>query len=302
MRWLTDNALGEIVGTLAVLVTFWAGSRVANWQLGGLPIGLLLTGILVVSVVSAFILHRRRSRQVVLTVGTLLALDGTLLRLLAELQRRDDRAAGVTLLLEGLLSDMTTALGDGAAARSMVLRPVAGELRPVASHEMPQRTLERRVFPLVPPLGKPRGVALAAYIDREEQLVTFYVTEGTWRTDHPDFDWDDSSAGTRYRSFAAFPLIPAIGDGDGSPLGVLCVDSRRDGDFQSSEEIRALGLIASRFAAAIQLAEGMPPAPKPRRQRQRLPSQPPQATSVMSEVARTDPTPDADSSGHDVQK
>lgn len=293
VRWLTDNALGEIVGTLAVLVTFWAAKRVADWQLFGLPLGLVLTAALTGAVVLAVILYRRRSGRLVLTAEALLALDGTLLRLLAELQRQDDRGKGMMLMLEGLLSDMTATLGEEAAARSMVLRPIDGQLRPVASHEMPQRTLERRVFPITPPHGKPRGVALAAFLDRQEQLVTFSKVDGTWQTDHPDFNWDESSTGERYRSFAVFPLIPTTGSEGATPLGVLCVDSRRDGDFQSPEEVKALGVIASRFVAAIQLAEGMPP-PKPKRQRQRR-TVSPRTAPVPSQVAQTDSTSDADS-------
>lgn len=258
IRWLLDNAVGGIVGAVAVFVAY----RLLTWAFASPIIGIVITVVVIAVAAMLAWVGVRRSKQLTLTAERLLQLDATLLRLLSELQQQEDRTQAIPRILEGLLSDMTAALGEETAARSMVLRPVDGELRPVASYEMPKETLARRVFPLTPEPGHPRGVALAAFLDRKVQLVSFSKVDGAWRTEHPDFIHEGSPAGRTYRSFGAFPLIPRIGSKDGEPLGVLCVDSRREGDFRDSAEVGSLRLVASRLVAAIQLVEGMPSAEK----------------------------------------
>ena len=266
VQWATGGVLAAI---LVALVAAWRFDSVL-WR----PIPAWIAGMALVGSVgvTALLLHlsgrtvRRKNDESEQRASTLevawsdtnrlTGLDASLFLLIPSLVPALNRGGAIRQVMDEYLRDCRGFFGLDVRRASIFMPTAEGQhLLPWIGHEMPEASLQRtRCYigaSLAP--GQQRGVAGEAYMREAVQVAHLEQDPetGQWRCDHPQYINFDRPG--RLPQYLACAVVPMIGNDEGPPLGVLCLDSTSRSTFDSADRHDVLWSLAERGADVLSL-------------------------------------------------
>ena len=192
----------------------------------------------------------------------MIALDGSLLRLLASWQPTERGTRQVERLLKDVLLDASSEF-EGDVSRAAILVPdVKGEfLRYWVGFDMPQESLNDLEFYIgKDKLKRERDGGVAGEVFTSGRLLVGHMKriDNFWVC---DLEMYKKPRGRRpfppYRALVSVPIMGSDPDKPDSTrcLGVLCFDSYNEDAFDSQDVKEVLLMLASRIAAVILISE-----------------------------------------------
>lgn len=228
----------------------------------------IVVGVVVLAVLSiGFCWLQISVLQVALKrTNKMIALDGSLLRLLASWQPSQPGTRQVERLLKDVLLDATNEF-DGTVSRAAILVPdVKGEfLRYWVGFDIPQESLEDMEFYIgKDQLKRERDGGIAGEVFTSGRLLVGHMKriDNFWVC---DLEMYKKPRGRRpfppYRSLVSVPIMGSDPEKPNSTrcLGVLCFDSYKDDAFDSQDVKEVLLMLVSRVAAVILISEKLIP-------------------------------------------
>lgn len=191
--------------------------------------------------------------------NSLLWLDDTLLRLLANWLRAGNREKEMKELLEKLLRDATRVF-EREVHRAIIFCPdsTGRYLRHRASHQIPSKTKLRTRFPISKNGDRGKwGFAGTVFMEKEIRVGHILHEIDEWRCDVDYYiNFDKDRPFPPYHSFIGIPLIASeldspIRDADTACFGVVCFDSHNPAFFDNPAVVKLLQIVARRIAVAL---------------------------------------------------
>lgn len=270
--FIVTAAIAGIIGNSADTLFIWLWDlliKINAWPWTIILVTMVIGFALVLFVVwrngGALRIQLRTLNDALDTMQMLVALDDTLLRLLANWMPAQDREGGIRRLFTYLLRDATAAF-TGEVHRAVIFLPDATReyLRAWVHYQMPQESLDRSVFYI----GKngddrKRGIAGETFIEGKLLVAHILRSKDYWKCDSEHYiDFDKTRPYPPYKSLISIPIIGINPNAPNSNattcLGVICFDSEDPTIFDYTETKRLLLGFGSRIAAALLIYEQFP--------------------------------------------
>jgi hypothetical protein len=271
-----QGIIGNRADSIFIALTNWVATSVHEntipWIITAVTIGLFFVEG------GWCVFHNKVLNQAIKKAHKMIALDGSLLRNIANLQPENvsgsqspqlfHRDKQTTRILRDILRDAVDELrehlpGNEHILRTAIVTPDAtGDyLKCIASWEMPLESIDSMEFYIGndAKLRRDRGGAAGeAYINKKLVRGHMIKLGDRWTsrdcTSYIDFAGNRSSQ--PYISFANVPIIgPDPRTQDITCFGVVCFDSKHEKAFDSDESKELLTMLAERIAAAIILCK-----------------------------------------------
>lgn len=248
-----------VAGAALLLLRSRLSQPVPLWVVIGIIAALTAVGAIVSfairrSSLSSSSLDVAAARVALEDLENLAELDASILRLIPSLVLAEEPETAMAQLMDEFLRDCRTLFNQQVRRLSVFLPTDGGEyLAPKWTHEMPEASRQRTrctISAELPP-GQLRGVVGHAHMVVDLQVAHMLrgSPAGAWHCDHPQYiNFDRPDRVPQYLSFAAVPLI---GDDEGPPLGVLCLDSMDADTFDSEPRQDVLWALADRAADVL---------------------------------------------------